>query len=227
MLRQLSGILTVLLTFLWTVGTPAAVQAQAQGDIKDLTDSASFHRRYDGGDAGDNLGFSMARGDINGDGIPDLIVGAAGDDNNGRSQSGSVYVIYGAAGSSTGNTFDLANATNFNLRFDGAEGREQFGWSVASGDVNNDGFDDVMAGSERANNNGRSASGSVYVIYGAAGSSTGNTFDLANSTSFNLRFDGAAAEAGADRHAGFQRLAYRVTFAGRQCAHPLLTRDRR
>jgi len=68
--------------------TPASVDLNALG-------SAGF--RIDGAAATDQAGSSVAgAGDVNGDGRPDVIVGAAGADNNARSNSGSAYVLFGA-----------------------------------------------------------------------------------------------------------------------------------
>ncbi len=51
--------------------------------------------RIDGAGAGDSAGSVAAAGDVNGDGRADVLVGAHGADNNGRSNSGSAHVIYG------------------------------------------------------------------------------------------------------------------------------------
>ena len=51
------------------------------------------------------------------------------------------------------------------------------GWSVASGDVNGDGFDDVIIGAYGADPLGRADAGEVYIVYGSA-SLPGTTVDL-------------------------------------------------
>src|SRR5262245_32047953 len=62
----------------------------------DLSRDATF--RADGAAAGDNAGIAVAAaGDVNGDGHDDIVVGAPFADNNGRSESGSVYVLFGPA----------------------------------------------------------------------------------------------------------------------------------
>ncbi|MEZ6194512.1 MAG: hypothetical protein R3F20_02125 [Planctomycetota bacterium] len=88
----------------------------------------------DGTGIGDELGSSLASaGDIDGDGIQDLIIGARADDDGGV-QSGSVFVLSGASGAIL-------------HHFIGNPG-DEIGWSVAGpGDVNGDGVPDIVTGS--------------------------------------------------------------------------------
>jgi Ca2+-binding RTX toxin-like protein len=114
----------------------------------------------------DYTGFSVASaGDINGDGYDDLIVGAYGAD----SYAGITYVVFGKASGFAAN-LDLAtlNGTNGFLLHGGAN-YDNSGYSVASaGDVNHDGFDDMIVGAFRADPHGAS-SGASYVVFGKAG----------------------------------------------------------
>ncbi|MFT5587191.1 MAG: hypothetical protein ACI9VR_004799, partial [Cognaticolwellia sp.] len=111
------------------------------------------------GAAADYFGTSVSgAGDVNRDGYDDLVVGAYGDDDNG-SISGSAYVYYGTpTGISTASQDKL-------VALDGAAG-DYFGISVSgAGDVNGDGYDDLVVGAFQDGDNG-SASGSAYVYYG-------------------------------------------------------------
>ncbi|MSR13966.1 MAG: calcium-binding protein, partial [Gammaproteobacteria bacterium] len=100
-----------------------------------------------------------------GDGFDDLVVGAYGADPNGA-LSGSSYVVFGKAArfAATINLSTL-NGTN-GFRLDGVAAEDFSGIAVsAAGDVNGDGFDDLVVGAFGADPNG-DYSGSSYVIFG-------------------------------------------------------------
>ena len=105
--------------------------------------------------------------DVNGDGYDDLIIGAWYADNNGNA-SGSSYVVFGKA-SAFASTVNLSTLDGTNgFRLDGEAAGDYSGYSVSSaGDVNGDGYDDLIIGASDANING-SSSGSSYVVYGGA-----------------------------------------------------------
>jgi len=97
-------------------------------------------------------------GDVNGDGIPDLISSATGTSAGALPDAGSVYVYSGADGS----LIHQWNGTQIN---------EQFGKSIAdAGDVNGDGFADVLVGAPNHSPNGLLDAGSVFLFSGADGS---------------------------------------------------------
>ena len=112
--------------------------------------------RLDGIDRNDNSGTSVSNaGDVNGDGFDDIIIGASGADPNGNSAAGESYVVFGAAGGFAPSLSLAALDGTNGFRLDGIDGSDISGTSVSSaGDVNGDGFDDIIIGASRADPNG-------------------------------------------------------------------------
>ena len=123
-------------------------------------------------DAGDRSGSSVSSaGDVNGDGYDDLIIGARNADPNGNSNAGETYIVYGGASApGTGGVLDLSALDGNNgFILTGIDGGDRSGRSVSSaGDVNGDGYDDLIIGANGADPNGRSSLGETYVVYGGA-----------------------------------------------------------
>ncbi|WP_227657509.1 putative Ig domain-containing protein [Candidatus Magnetaquicoccus inordinatus] len=139
--------------------------------------------------AGMELGHAVqSAGDVNGDGFADLLVAAPGSDRDVMTdQSGSVYIVFGKSGGFA-SSIDLSNPDGNTLfRLDGYIAEDKVGFSVAAaGDVNGDGFADVLVGSQ---------SGASYLLFGKgeAFSATLDVSGLDGNTGF--RMDGGAYHA--------------------------------
>ena len=144
----------------------------------ELADLGTVHPgfRIDGIDADDRSGFSVAgAGDVNGDGLDDLIVGAYRADPSGDDSAGESYVVFGKA---DGTPVDLANLGGGGFRIDGIDPGDYSGKSVAgAGDVNGDGQADLIIGASGADPGGGTLTeGESYVVFGKG---DGNPVDLA------------------------------------------------
>jgi hypothetical protein len=135
-------------------------------ELSTLDGSNGF--QISGETAYDVSGFSVgSAGDVNGDGFTDVIVSAGGADPNGT-DSGASYVVFGKV-SGFAATLELSTLDGTNgFQINGEAAFDYSGNSVASaGDVNGDGFDDVIVSAARADPNGL-MSGSSYVVFGKA-----------------------------------------------------------
>lgn len=131
-------------------------------DLRDLG-TAGFRIRASA--PGDFTGRSVAgAGDVNGDGLDDLLIGASWADNNRRENSGSAYIVFGK---SSEGAIRLGDLGSNGYRIDGATTGEFAGASVSGvGDVNGDSRADVIVGAPLADANARQNSGSAYVVFG-------------------------------------------------------------
>lgn len=117
------------------------------------------------GDAGDYLGADVTCGDVSGDGIPDMIVGADQENDN-----GAVHLIYGPPPGSG----DQDMATYADLSLPGETSGDYAGWSVEFiGDFDGDGNGDFVVGAYKEDTGGTDA-GAAYLFHSAAGVDLGD-----------------------------------------------------
>ncbi len=125
--------------------------------------------------ARDIFGDEVWAGDINGDGIDDLLIGAQDHDGPGgtRPGAGSLYIVFGNAGMM--GTYDMETPPSFVTQIhgdtSGSPGSgvgDRLGIWFRAGDLNGDQYDDVLVGADRADGPGdtRSNCGSAYILYG-------------------------------------------------------------
>ncbi|MCP4094376.1 MAG: hypothetical protein GY747_13110 [Planctomycetes bacterium] len=116
--------------------------------------------RFDSGAPSDRIGEAVAlAGDVDADGTPDILIGAEYASSFGFNRNGSVFVHSGATG-------------GLLYQFHGNADFERFGTSIDSvGDINNDGFDDILVGSPEASPIGLTQAGQIDIYSGADGSS--------------------------------------------------------
>lgn len=141
-------------------------------------------------------GGGAAKGDFNGDGIGDLVVGAPFEDVGTVDDAGSVHVIYGTDTglSATGNQLLHQDAPNVARS---ANPGDKFGWALAAGHFNDDTYSDLAVGVPGEDNLSLLNVGAVQVFYGSAtGLRTDNeqSWDFADLPS-GMRLSDATPEA--------------------------------
>jgi FG-GAP repeat len=104
--------------------------------------------RIAGAHAGDAIGGRIAAaGDVNGDGLADLVIGSPTSSRS-TTFAGTAYVVYGRRRTAN---IDLADLGGGGFRIDGAQAGDRIGEAVdGAGDVNGDGLDDVVVGPARS-----------------------------------------------------------------------------
>ena len=152
------------LTEIYAFAKPEDADTDGDPDHSDNcpAEANAAQRDADADGVGDACDVDGARFDFDGDGVPDLAAGAAGE----NAGAGAVHILYGGAGglAATGNQLFAQGA--------GASGTpeagDRFGAALAGGDFDGDGFDDLAVGTPGDKVGTVADAGSVQILYGSA-----------------------------------------------------------
>lgn len=156
----------------------------------------------------DIFGSALAAGDFDGDLYVDLAVGVPYEGLGSASRAGAVNVIYGNVGGLTddGNQFWSQDSPGI---ADVAENDDLFGFALATGDFDGDGYDDLVIGAPTESRDGFTSVGQVHVIYGGpSGLTSAGSFYFPQLTAVHTgKLFGASLTAGDFNGDGFDDLA--------------------
>jgi hypothetical protein len=150
--------------------------------LKAKGNANGLHRRCDTV----GVGGGAAKADFNGDGFADLAVGVPFEDQNFVNAVGGVNIIYGSSAGLTATADQFLDETDFGFPY---ASNDHFGWALAAGDFNGDGFSDLAIGMPDL---GASNDGIVFLIDGSANGLNTSTDRSLELPGFSLGRTGAA-----------------------------------
>jgi len=140
----------------------SATSEDTKSSLNEPIDLGSSDASFIGEGVGDESGYSVGgAGDVNGDGYDDFLI-SAHMNNDAHVHAGQVYLVFGRV---SGWSMDT-NLSNVNASFVGEEPYDEAGISATGvGDVNGDGYYDIVIGAHRSDTGGDNA-GQAYLILG-------------------------------------------------------------
>lgn len=137
----------------------------------------------DGQAPSDMSGFSVSSaGDVNGDGLDDLLVGAKGSDPSGLSNAGRSYVVFGKTAGTAVRLSDIS-AGSGGFVINGRSADEGSGTSVSNvGDVNGDGLADILVSSYSISWPSGAWNAPAYVVFGKTSTASVELSNVADGT---------------------------------------------
>ncbi len=151
-------------------GVGSTLWSQATANVEGIPDDS------------DMFGYAVATGDFDGDGYDDLAVGVPYEEDVTVADEGAVNILYGSATGISAAGDQIRNQNSPGIPGDAAQG-DHFGWALAAGDFNRDGYDDLAIGIP-LKDDGATDNGGVVIMSGSSAgmSSTGNQFWSQNTT---------------------------------------------
>ncbi|MAX24446.1 MAG: hypothetical protein CMJ19_08070 [Phycisphaeraceae bacterium] len=165
-------------------------------DLADLADESLWGAVFNGISYPETLGLHVSNaGDINGDGYDDFLFGATRAPGDDVTEAGQSFLVYGQASGLSGSIdlSDIYSGSLIGAVFMGeSQGDRSAGYVQAAGDVNNDGYDDILISATLSDANGLEESGRAYLVYGQASGLYGqiNLADIAAGTLAGAFFNG-------------------------------------
>ncbi len=119
-----------------------------------------------GKNAFDQFGYEISAGDINGDGIDDIIISSPSSDPLGRNSAGEVYIFWGDIQTEQSNYLNL-NSDSADITIYGAQSGDKLGYSLTVGSINGDNYADFAISAPYSDDGSTLQVGKVYLFYGS------------------------------------------------------------
>ncbi len=159
----------------------------------DISNSSAF-MKISGIKDVDWTGYSLAVGNVNGDACDDIIIGTLKGDTPNGINTGIVYVVFGNTGYTPSSSVSITSSSVVTI-YGGVQAGDdlnRFGQSIAVGDFDSNGRDDIIIGAPGVDLAGKANAGTAYVVFGPL--SAGSTVNLATPPANVMTIKGAAAD---------------------------------